>query len=330
MHSEHQTLEPAVDRPIGNQFAEDVLRGLSRKPKALSSKYFYDARGSRLFQQITRQPEYYLTRCELEVLNRHRGQLAELLEGESFRLVELGVGDGHKTEVLLGELLDRALEFEFVPVDICRESLMQLTARLEQQLAGLPLSIRALRAEYWDALEELNGETQSRNVVMFLGSNIGNFTPVEAEDFLCQLHKSLRPGDLALIGFDLKKDLHSMIRAYNDAAGVTRQFNLNLLSRINRELDADFLPGRFAHHGFYNPAAGRMESWLLATEAHAVKIGKLDRVFQFDAWEGIHVENSQKFTLGEIDYLAKTCGFVVERHFLDSRRWFADSLWRVA
>lgn len=328
MQTTCEILETSAARSGDDRLADDVLRGLSGRPKRLPSMYFYDARGSRLFQQITRQPEYYLTRCELEVLERNKGRLAEIVQDGPFRLVELGVGDGRKTEVLLTEFLDRELDFEFVPIDICRESLEELADRLESRLGAMALSVRALVGEYWDALRELNGQSDLRNVVLFMGSNIGNFGADEARDFLCQLRNSLREGDLALIGFDLKKDLGTIHRAYNDAAGVTRQFNLNLLERINRELQADFRPELFEHHGFYNPAAGRMESWLVATEAHEVHLGSCDRRFAFDAWEAVHVESSQKFTLGEIEQLAEACGFGIGEHYLDRRGWFVDSLWR--
>jgi uncharacterized SAM-dependent methyltransferase len=183
-------------------------------------------------------------------------------------------------------------------------------------------------ADYFEGLALLRAQQAERNLVLFLGSSIGNLSHHEAAGFLKRLRRSLNEGDHALIGFDLKKDLRLLQLAYDDPAGVTREFNLNLLDRINRELGGRFDRRRFRHHAVYNATDGCMESWLMSVEAQEVWIGELGRTFAFDAWEGIHVERSCKYNLTQIAALADAAGFRVERHFFDRRRYFADSLWQ--
>jgi len=311
-------------------FARDVLAGLSATPKSIPACYFYDETGSRLFEQITALPEYYLTRCEREILETCREDLAREAGRGPFRLVELGAGDGHKTEVLLRHFLKGGLRFQYVPVDICRETVAALAAKLREtpDLAGL--CAHGIVAEYFDALALLEKRNAHRNMVLFLGSNIGNFDPFDARQFLRGLRESLHPGDLALIGFDLKKDPGLLNLAYNDAEGITRAFNLNLLDRINRELGGRFDRRRFVHYGCYNVLHARMESWLVSTQAQEVEIRRLHRTFPFAAWEGIHVECSYKYDVAEIEAMAQSAGFCVRQHFFDRRKYFADSLWEAS
>ncbi len=309
-------------------FAANVLNGLSRTPKSLSSKYFYDEAGSRLFQQITETEEYYLTRCEFEILKTSCRAIARPFQHVPFRLIELGVGDGRKTAVLLDHFLDQGLDFHYVPIDICRESVCELAESLGRRYATKPLEVCGVVADYVDGLRWLRRQNPLRNLVIFLGSSIGNFTRRQTHRFLHRLRRSLSPGDHLLIGFDLKKNPQLLHRAYNDAAGLTRRFNLNLLQRINREFDGDFELSRFYHHGYYNARRGRMESWLVSKSDQVVHIQRLKRAFPLHAWEAIHVENSYKYDLAEINSAASQAGFLVDRHLLDSRRYFVDSLWR--
>jgi dimethylhistidine N-methyltransferase len=310
-------------------FARDVEKGLTANPKSIPSRYFYDERGSRLFQEITELEEYYPTRSEAEILDRCKGALGDLLAGGPFRLVELGAGDGRKTEVLLTEFVRRGLDCRYVPIDICEEILVDLTGSLEEKLDGA-VAVHAIVAEYFDGLELLSRQSDERNLVLFLGSNIGNFDLFHARVFLDDLRHSLGAGDYVLVGFDLKKDIDVLHRAYNDARGVTAEFNFNLLERINRELGGRFDRGRFIHYGSYNVTHGRMESWLVSTEAQEVAIEALGRTFRFEPWEGIHLENSYKYHVSQVEWLATASGFEVQRHFFDARGWFADSLWRAA
>jgi L-histidine Nalpha-methyltransferase len=307
-------------------FARDVRRGLSSTPKAISSAYFYDHRGSQLFGLITEQPEYYLTRCEAEILERYSGRIAAELQGRTCRLIEIGAGDGYKTQILLDSLLGRGLVREYVPIDICRQAVTGLTAKLQETVRG-NLHLRGIVAEYFDAFPLLDQSASLRNLVLFLGSSIGNFGSREALRLLRQLRHSLQPGDFALIGFDLKKNPHVLQAAYDDAAGVTREFNFNLLDRMNRELAADFDRRHFQHHATYNLRLACMESWLISRRPQVISIGQLDAAFPLGAWEGIRVERSYKYDLDQIERFAAATGWEVRTHFFDRRRYFCDSLW---
>jgi dimethylhistidine N-methyltransferase len=310
-------------------FGEDLRRGLTKSPKSISSAYFYDDRGSQLFQQITQQPEYYLTRCEHAILVRHGEDLVRALGNEPCRVLEIGAGDGQKTEVVLKRLLAAGVVDEYVPVDICRRAVVELTSRLRERLAYSSLRLRGVVAEYYDALDLLGRQGDQRTLVLFLGSSIGNFGPRGALRLLRGLRQSLTPGDLLLIGFDLKKDLAIVRPAYDDAAGITRAFNLNLLQRINREMGGEFDIDQFLHHAEYNLRLGCMESWLVSRRRQRVPIARLRTSVELEAWEGIRVERSYKYDLDQIESLATMSGFEVRAHFFDDRRYFVDSLWTV-
>jgi dimethylhistidine N-methyltransferase len=308
-------------------FARDVLLGLYRVPKAIPSRHFYDAEGSRLFQRIMALPEYYLTDCELEILETHRGRIAARVGREPFNLVELGAGDGAKTQVLLRHFVEQGLDFRYVPIDICEPAVAQLAGHCERHLPGL--AVEGLVSEYFDGLAWLAGLNDRRNVVLFLGSNIGNFNASEARVFLRSLWTSLNDGDLLLVGFDLKKEIDVLLRAYNDPQGVTAAFNLNLLARINRELGGDFRPGAFEHYASFNVLTGAMESYLVSRRCQAVGIESLRKTFAFEAWEPIHTEVSQKYLPADVAALAAATGFEAVDELRDARGWFLDALWRV-
>lgn len=307
-------------------FASDVLVGLSQSPKSISSKYLYDSEGNSLFQQITELPEYYLTQCELEILQCHKQEIAELVGGSRFNLVELGAGDGRKTKVLLEHFLRMGLDFRYVPIDICEAALQELVGGLDQY--SLELEIEGLVAEYSDGLKWLSNTNGQRNVVLFLGSNIGNFSHSEARVFLCSLWNALNDGDHLLIGFDLKKDIQLLERAYNDSQGVTAQFNLNLLRRINRELGGDFNLDLFQYHSRYNVFSGAIESHLVSCKKQVVHIETINQSFYFEAWEPVHTEHSHKFLESDIALLAEETGFNVVSQLSDSKQYFLDSLWQ--
>lgn len=323
-----EVIDCGLARSPREAFARDVRRGLSRRPKSLSSAWFYDDRGSELFEQITQLEEYYLTRCEREILERYASEIAISLRGEPFRILEIGAGDGHKTEILLREFLAQGLEFEYVPIDICHRSIIDLVAKLRRSIYG-SFAVRGIVADYHDALGVMRSHLPMRNFVLFLGSSIGNFDHASARRFLRDLRRSLKPGDQALLGFDLKKDPSILQRAYDDSAGVTREFNLNLLDRINRELSGQFDRRRFLHHATYNAAQSCMESWLVSRERHSVPIGALESSFAFAAWEAIRVERSYKYDSQLIASLATATGFSVTQQFRDCQCRFLDSLWMV-
>lgn len=309
------------------EFANDVLIGLSSDPKTLPSRYFYDEEGNRLFQKIMDLPEYYLTNCEMEIFHARKGRIADHLEGGPFNLVELGAGDGTKTTVLLEEFTSRGLEFRYVPIDICREAVRDLVEHCGNTLPQM--KTEGIVSEYFDGLHWLSGLEAGRNMVLFLGSNIGNFSDPETRVFLHSLWNSMNEGDLLLLGFDLKKDLGLIMGAYNDPGGVTSAFNLNLLHRINRELEADFDVDSFEHFPTYNVYRGAMESYLVSRREQEVTLKALGQTFCFQPWEPIHTEVSRKFLESEIGTLAEATGYRVVEQFLDRRGWYVSSLWQV-
>jgi dimethylhistidine N-methyltransferase len=312
---------------LDQAFASDVLVGLSQLPKSLSSRYFYDERGSRLFQKIMDQPEYYLTACEFDILKSQTDAFSSFMEGESFNLVELGAGDGRKTSILLEHFLKTDLDFQYIPIDISEASMQTLTGLLNKKFPELPSN--GIVAEYFDGLKWLNYMNSQRNMVLFLGSNLGNFDKAHSRAFLHNLWNALNDGDFAVIGFDLKKDIDIMLKAYNDAEGVTAEFNLNLLRRINRELGGDFDINKFQFHSSYDVFTGAMESYLVSKEKQTVFIKEISQSFSFEAWEPIHTEYSYKYLESDIQELAAETGFVIEQQLYDSKKYFVDSIWRV-
>jgi dimethylhistidine N-methyltransferase len=312
---------------LKEQFALDVLVGFSTATKFLPCKYFYDTEGSKLFERITDLEEYYPARCEHEILERASAGIAAIVSGEPWEIVELGAGDGRKTKVLLKTLLDAGNEFSYIPVDISESAIVELVTSL--RTAFPKLHAQGIVGEYFDSIRHLETVSDRPKLVLFLGSNIGNFDYPSALSFLRTLWKQLNDGDLLLVGFDLKKDIDVMTRAYNDSAGITRDFNLNVLKRINNELGGDFDLARFLHHGLYNPVRGAMESYLIAREAQTATIEAIHKSFSFKAFESIHLEFSYKYLCSDIENMAAETGFAIEAQWTDRHGWFADSLWKV-
>lgn len=308
-------------------FALDVLVGLSLSRKAIPSKYLYDERGSLLFNQITGAPEYYLTKCEMEILETHLDHITRHVENRRFNLIELGSGFSVKTIRLLEHFLSKGLDFRFVPIDISESSMKELMTAVEQRFPQL--NTTGLVSDYFTGIKWLNNRDDCFNFVTFLGSSIGNFTHTEARFFLRNLWTCLRENDCLLIGFDLKKDIEMLLWAYNDRAGITREFNLNLLDRINRELGGHFDRNRFRHFGTYDVFSGAMESYLVSLERQEVYIDKIGRPFNFRSWEPVHIEYSYKYLVSDIETLAHDTGYHNEHNFFDSSRYFTDAIWRV-
>lgn len=310
------------------KFRLDVLSGLSSSPKRLSSKYFYDKKGDELFQRIMACPEYYLTRCELDIFQNQTGELAALLSNGSsqpFDLIELGVGDGIKTAYLLNELVQTKANFNYFPIDISANILSELETNLSYLES---LNITPLQGEYLDMLKEASRISDNRKVVLFLGSNIGNMDMNDAKCFCQEVRNLLRPGDLFLIGFDLRKNPQTILNAYNDRQGITREFNLNLLQRINNELDANFEVDQFIHYPTYDPHTGACKSYLVSSVKQTVRIG--DTSISFKEGEWIYTEISQKYSLNDIKSLAVDSGFAVLENLKDKKHWFVDSIWSVS
>ena len=306
-------------------FAKDVARGLTAPQKRLFSKYFYDDRGSRIFQQIMEMPEYYPTNSEMEILTE---QAARIHRGTGFEgpfnVVELGAGDGVKTKALLRHLVQQKVDVTYYPLDISQEAMNALETDLSTALPEL--SIQSLVGDYFEVLDRFDFGDQP-SLFLFLGGNIGNYEDREAVSLLRHFGRFMKKGDLFLIGIDLKKNPRTIRRAYDDPHGITKQFNLNLLRRINRELGGNFNLERFDFYAHYNPANGHVRSYLVSLCDQEVFIETLQKTFFFQKNELIYTELSKKYDLAEIDALAYKTGFRRTSHFLDRKGYFADSLW---
>lgn len=318
----------AALRSATRDFAYEVLVGLSESRKRLPSMLLYDDRGSEIYRQIAALEEYYPTACERQTLGRIGPQIAAELGGQPVEVIDLGAGDGAKTILLLEALSASSAEVRYVPIDISEGAMVQLAAAMREQMPDLEVS--GLVSEYTDGLTWLGVQPTERcRLVLFLGSNIGNFDRPRARAFLRRLWTALRPDDQLLIGFDLKKDIDVLLDAYNDAAGVTSEFNLNLLARINGELGGKFELSKFRHFGTYDVFSGAMESYLVSLVRQEIWIEALSNGFAFEPWEPIHMEYSYKFLRTDIADLAAATGFAIEREVTDDRDYFVSSLWRV-
>jgi dimethylhistidine N-methyltransferase len=316
---------PATDRRAA--FARDVRAGLTASPKYLSCCYFYDRDGSQLFEEICDLPEYYLTRAEREILQVQADDLAASLPTNA-RVVELGSGSSAKTRFLLAAILRRQPRLHYIPIDICSVMLQQTSVAL---LSDFPrLEITAIAAEYHDALGYLRKFPPQPQLMLWLGSNIGNFHRVEAAAFLREVRGLTTQADRLLVGIDQRKDRAVLEPAYDDARGVTAEFNLNLLTRINRELEADFDLNAFCHRALYNDEAGRIEMYLVSMRRQRVRIAGIRLDFEFEAGEAIHTENSYKYSSAEIDALANAAGLRRERQWHDSGGRFSLNLFAPA
>jgi dimethylhistidine N-methyltransferase len=310
-----QALRPAPSDLTTEPFATDVSAGLSANPKQLLPKYFYDEAGSQLFEEITRLPEYYLTRTELKILHDNAPAIAALLPRDT-ALVELCAGSATKAKILL----DAAPQISaYVPVDISAEFLGSEAAKLERDIPRV--AVYPVATDFTKPFELPSALHGRPCVGFFPGSTIGNFEPHEATDLLRHAARILGRDALFIIGADLAKDQNVLHAAYNDAAGVTAKFNLNLLARINRELGADFDLAAFEHHACYNRERGRIEVYLASRKRQKVHV--VGKTFDFRAGETIHTENSYKFTLKSFSALARGAGWVPVAVHTDADEYFA-------
>ena len=317
MTAETRTAIPPVTElpPTGSDFLADVIAGLSSNPRTLPCKYFYDERGAALFQKICELPEYYITRTEIDILDRNRAEIASHL-GARIELIGLGTGAGTKTRILIEALESPAV---YIPVDISEKQLRE-SAVLFQKLFP-DLEILPVCADYLQPVVlPSSNRKAARNIVYFPGSTIGNFEPTEAEEFLCRVANVCRQNGGLLIGADLKKDPHVLEAAYNDSAGVTAQFNLNLLDRINRELGADFDLDQWRHRAIYNSDAGRIEMHLISEIDQFVRLD--EQKFHFRRSEKIITEFSYKYAPEEFAALAGKAGFEFVQMWTDDARLF--------
>ncbi|MEM6642250.1 MAG: L-histidine N(alpha)-methyltransferase [Bacteroidota bacterium] len=309
-----------------NHFKEEILQGLKRPDKKLPSKYFYDAKGDALFQEIMRLDEYYLSQKEIEIFESQKAEIKKAICSDvPIRIIEIGAGDGSKTKILLRHFQESGVQFTYTPVDISKNVLDILTRDLEKEIPGL--KIESYQGDYFDALEKVSSSDE-KDVIFFLGSTIGNFVRGEAETFLSKLNSFLKSKDMLFMGVDLKKDPSVILSAYNDQQGVTKAFNLNLLDRINAELDGTFDTSKFQHYPYYNPQTGECRSYLISKVQQKVMVA--GEQFNFRPWEAIFMEVSKKYDEIQLQELAKVSGFRPTQTFSDARRWFADVLWEVA
>lgn len=308
------------------ELAADVLTGLSTHPKSISSKYFYDDIGSELFQKISQHEDYYLTKTEYSIFQYASTAIPQLIRESEIDIIELGAGDGHKSKLIIDGFLNKGCKVNFYPIDISEKAMHLLG---QNMAASENFTIHGIVSDYFTGLTHLKNISGNKKLVLFLGSNIGNFNKQQSRDFLKKLWMSLNTSDHVLIGYDLKKDSCILNKAYNDSTGLTRAFNLNLLNRLNRELGANFDVSKFQHYGFYNPALGAMESYIVALDDQKIYISALEKSFYFEKFEAMHLESSYKFSPSDVNYLANHTGFHIEQHFSDERNYFMDALWQV-
>lgn len=320
-----ETSQGSQDQRSANIFAEDVRAGLTAQPKKLPPKYFYDALGSQLFEAICLLPEYYLTRAESEIFERYADEIVSQLPSP-VGIVELGSGSSVKTRLLINAILSRQPELHYQPMDISDSILRQSAEALLAEYENLFITGHV--GDYTRGLGSITRRKGETLTALFLGSNIGNYTLEEARALLITIRKALQPGDELLLGADLKKSPEVLVPAYNDALGVTSAFNLNLLARINRELDADFDLALFEHRVIYNEPRGRIEMHLASRVAQTVCIGKIGIKVNFQAGETIHTENSYKYDLTQLSALAEDAGFHPMQTWFDQEKWFSCNLWQ--
>lgn len=306
-------------------FASDVELGLSITPKSLPAKLFYDQRGSELFEEITRLPEYYLTRTELQILRDHAGEMIAAA-GDSAAIVELGSGSATKTCTLLQAIARRQMRVRFYPVDISPAALSEARDRVKAEVERA--SVQPVLADFSQGFGFLR-DIPGRKLVLYLGSSIGNFDPDAAIEMLSQIGDQLSPGDALLLGTDMVKSASLLVPAYNDAQGVTAEFNKNMFHRLNRELGANFDLSAFRHIAVWNGRRSRMEIYLESARPQVVEIPLLQMRVKFAAGERIHTENSYKYTMGMVEGMLHDAGFALEKSWFDRRKWFGLHLARV-
>ena len=308
-------------------FAKEVKNGLERKKKKLNPKFFYDKRGSELFEQICVQPEYYLTLTEYKIIIGNINSLLKYYDNKDVCIVELGSGSSKKTKILLNYFLKKQDgNLHYFPIDISQEMLYKSSLKLK---SDLPKIINhPIASDYFEGIRTVTKfigsqkNIPNKKLILFLGSSLGNFEPKDAIIFLRNLREMIDKEDALFIGFDLQKKKNILEAAYNDVEGITAKFNLNILERINKELDGEFDLENFGHLAYYNQVKNRIEMHLISKVKQKVKVIKLNQVFDFERGETIHTENSYKYSLKSIEQLANKSNLRVERNFLDKNEWF--------
>ena len=309
-------------------FENEVYQGLINYPKHLSSKYFYDAKGDALFQDIMNMAEYYLTDAEYDIFITQKEAILQLFtqDHSSFDLVELGAGDGKKTKILLKHFNEKGIAFQYLPIDISQNALDQLGNSLQRELPEI--RVQSIQGTYFEALERVTEIQKNRKVILFLGSNIGNLLHTQAIDFLKNVQELMQEDDLFFVGFDQKKNPQTILDAYNDSEGITAAFNKNILTRINSELGGDFNLDKFLHWEVYDPESGTAKSYLVSKEQQVVTIEQLELKIDFNQWETIHTEISQKYDDRTIRWLAEKSGLTIVAQFSDSKNQYKNYIFK--
>ncbi len=319
------SLPPVADEHIAEQVALAARRGLTSYPKRLPPWLFYDEAGSRLFEQITELPEYYLTRTERSILASHAGEMIAQAAGNSrLRIAELGAGSADKTRLLLTAAVASQGTVVYEPLDVSESALAAARKRIEGEISGVIVEPR--RANYAMGFDLPPAPYGERRLVLYIGSSIGNFDSEEATQLLLQVRAGLNTGDSLLLGVDMVKDAATMLAAYDDPAGVTAAFNRNLLVRLNRELGADFKPENFAHCALWNAAKSRIEMHLESSVQQTVRLAALDMDVELAQGERIHTENSYKYRPGHAEAMLHATGFTHQATWTDAQGWFTVCL----
>lgn len=302
---------------FASAFGQEIHKGLTARPKHLSSKYFYDEVGDKLFQDIMAMPEYYLTNCEFDIIESHKEAIVQLFakKGGAFSLFELGAGDGKKTKILLKHMVDLDISFDYRPIDISQNALDRLEASIRNEIPEVP--VNTLQGTYFDTLRDIGNNNGKRKVILFLGSNIGNLLHPLAVEFLKSMRDSINEDDLIFMGFDQKKNPQTILDAYNDKTGVTEAFNKNILTRINREMGGNFDVENFMHWEVYDPETGTAKSFLVSKVPQIVYIESLKLEIRLKRWETIHTEISQKYDDEVVKWLAEKANLKIETYFSD-------------
>ena len=315
-----ENLEYFKSNNIKNQktFAEEIALSLKHEPKAISPKYFYDNLGSELFDRICKLPEYYPYSCESSILKKIAENLTPHLTSD-IRLVELGSGSSTKTRLLINALLKNQEHVEYFPIDIS-DVLIESAKKLCNDYKTL--QVTGIIDTYENGLDFIKHYDNKPNLITFLGSSFGNFNEEDGNNFLKKVHDLMKSTDYFLIGLDMEKDSDILFKAYNDTKGLTAKFNLNVLKRINNELDADFRISKFAHKAYYNESKGRIEMYLRSLSNQTVNITKAGISIQLSENELIHTENSHKFTISQIDSMFDKVGLDIVQIWFDTRKYF--------
>ena len=321
VNSKLQYFKPHATK-IEKTFSEEISDGLNSVSKSIPPKFFYDKKGSDLFEKICLLPEYYPTRTEISILKSLQNELSDFVN-DDFRLVELGSGASVKTHLLLDVFSKIQSKMEYFPIDIS-EILTESSERLLRDYDNL--HITGIVDTYEGGLEFLKTYDDKKNLIVFLGSSFGNFSPSDGFEFLKKINSTMKSGDLFLVGLDLIKDVSVLETAYNDAQGVTAKFNLNVISRINDELDADFDLKNFKHHAIYNKDDNRIEMYLKSMINQSVIISKSNLLLNFKKNELIHTEYSHKYSLSQISKLLSDAGFKINQFWLDEDKYFSLTL----